>query len=558
MTFQPRVDDQLLIDGTSYRIVEHPEVPGRPYAQEGRQGIVYQLEGPDGFRALKAFKPMYRLPALVSLANRLERFAELPGLQVCRRTVLSANRHADLLKDHTDLTYAVLMPWVEGPTWMNVILLKRPLSPEQSLALARSLARVLTTMEERNLAHCDLSSQNLMAPALAERVSASRGLPPAASPGATPMASSGVALVDVEGMYAPGLDRPRDIISGSAGYAHRSLGEGVWAPEADRFAGAVLLAEVLSWHDDRVRELAHGESYFELAETQQYCERLRLLREVLQLYGNQVVTLFEQAWFSNQLLECPTFGEWTVTLPQAWPVVVAPTSPSPATPPHVPVQHVATRPRPWVWITLALVALVALAAILVSLLMQALKPGAPTAPRPTPVATRAATLVPTVQPTALPIPTDTPRPTPTVARASPQPTVAGRIVPLAVRSVEPGRSGYRKLTLDGLSYAGGKLTLWGDVQMPDGRFPDQFWLVSWVGDDVISRYNLDPTDGKIQWFPVTGEYRKEDAQGALATWSPTENTRCLVWIQLEAKAGKISERIMVQFDLSRLLPGCVK
>jgi len=136
--------------------------------------------------------------------------------------------------------------------------------------------------------------------------------------------------------------------------------------------------------------------------------------------------------------------------------------------------------------------------------------------------------------------------------------LAGRLAPLAVRSVEPGRSGYRRLNLDGLSYARGKLTLWGDVQMPEGRFPDQFWLVSWVGDDVISRYNLDPTDGKIKWFPVTGEYRKEDAQGALATWSPTENTRCLVWIQLEAKAGKISERTMVQFDLSRLLPGCIK
>jgi len=558
MTFQPRVDDQLLIDGTSYRIVEHPEVPGRPYAQEGRQGIVYQLKGPDGFRALKAFKPMYRVPALVSLADRLERCAELPGLQVCQRTVLSANRHADLLKDHTDLTYAVLMPWVEGPTWMNVVLLKRPLSPEQSLALARALGRVLTTMEERNLAHCDLSSQNLMVPALAERVSVSRGLRPDASPGAIQVASFGMALVDVEGMYAPGLDRPRDIISGSAGYAHRSLGEGVWAPEADRFAGAVLLAEILSWHDDRVREMAHGDSYFELAETQQYCERLRLLREVLQLYGNRVVTLFEQAWFSNKLIECPTFGEWAVTLPQAWPVVVAPPVAGRATPSRAPVQRAATRPRPWVWIALALVALVALAAVIVALLMHALKPGALPVPRPTPSATRAATLTPTARPTALPTSTVTPRPTPTVARASPQPTVAGRIAPLAVRSVELGRSGYRKLNLDGLSYAGGKLTLWGDVQMPEGRFPDQFWLVSWVGDDVISRYNLDPTDGKIKWFPVTGEYRKEDAQGALATWNPTENTRCLVWIQIEAKAGKIAEKIMLQFDLGKLLPGCVK
>ena len=84
MAFQPQVGQQLGIDGTTYRIAEHPAAPDMPYGQEGRQAIVYQLaaEGQEK-RALKVFKAHYRLPALVSLAAKLAPFADLPGLQVC-------------------------------------------------------------------------------------------------------------------------------------------------------------------------------------------------------------------------------------------------------------------------------------------------------------------------------------------------------------------------------------------------------------------------------------------------------------------------------------------
>ena len=175
MPFHPQVGDQLNIDGVIYRIAEHPAAPGIPYGQEGRQAIVYQLvaSSPDagegqggGLRALKVFRPRYRVPALVTLADRIAAFAELPGLLVCRRTVLSARRHKDLLRQYPDLLYAVLMPWVEGPTWVQVLLEKRELSPEQSLALARALAEILAGMEEHGLAHCDLSGPNVMLPYL--------------------------------------------------------------------------------------------------------------------------------------------------------------------------------------------------------------------------------------------------------------------------------------------------------------------------------------------------------------------------------------------------------
>jgi WD40 repeat protein len=272
--------------------------------------------------ALKVFRARFRTPALVSQAEKLAAFADLPGLTVCRRTVLTPTRHADLLRREPDLTYAVLMPWIEGPTWVEVMLEKRPLTPQQALDLARAFAQVLVRMEEQGLAHCDLSGPNVLLPMLANSP-----LPLGEGPGVR------VELVDVEGLYAPGLPRPEVLPSGSAGYAHRTAREGLWGPTADRFAGAVLLAEMLGWSDETVREACYGETYFDPAEMPSLNSPLppgapfgddkglgvrsaTLLSALARHYGQPVADLFERAWTSETLADCPTFGEWLVALPE--------------------------------------------------------------------------------------------------------------------------------------------------------------------------------------------------------------------------------------------------
>jgi hypothetical protein len=322
MPFQPNVHDELTIDGVTYRIAEHPAAPGIPYGQEGRAGIVYlepspspagRERGPGGEgskAALKVFKPRFRLPFLVAQADRMAPFAALPGLRACQRTVLTPFRHADLLRQHPDLTYAVLMPWIEGPTWFDILMGKKLLPPQTSLDLARSLAQVLARMEEQGIAHCDLSGPNVMLPLLA--------------------GGTGVELVDLEGLYAPGMTRPQELSSGSAGYAQKQVAGGLWAPEADRFAGAVLLAEMLGWCDPQVVQAAWGESYFDPREMQQDCPRYRILMNSLQHnWGSRTAALFQQAWHSDTMTDCPTFGEWLVILPEQIPT--AEESPAPDT-----------------------------------------------------------------------------------------------------------------------------------------------------------------------------------------------------------------------------------
>src|SRR5437879_4334536 len=100
MPFQPEVNQELVIDAVAYHVAPHPAVPSMVYGQEGRQGTVYQLAAAADRRALKVFKPRHRVPAMVTLAERLATFAELPGLAVCQRVVLSARRHTELLHEN--------------------------------------------------------------------------------------------------------------------------------------------------------------------------------------------------------------------------------------------------------------------------------------------------------------------------------------------------------------------------------------------------------------------------------------------------------------------------
>jgi len=123
--------------------------------------------------------------------------------------------------------------------------------------------------------------------------------------------------VDLEGLYAPGMPQPEVLTSGSAGYAHRTAKEGLWGPRADRFAGAVLLAEMLGFCDEGVCQASWGESYFDPQEMQQETPRYRTLVAALERrWGSNVARLFERAWRSDSLLDCPTFGEWLVAMPE--------------------------------------------------------------------------------------------------------------------------------------------------------------------------------------------------------------------------------------------------
>ena len=306
MTFQPNPGDGIVINGKSYTVGQHPAAPGVAYAQAGRQGIVYQLIPVDGqlheAKALKVFFPKFRIPAMVYQSEHMGNYREIPGLQVSSREVLTPERNGDLIAEYPDLLYAVIMPWIHGCTWFDVISDQRNLGRSESLVLAKALAAIGSSMEQRGLAHCDLSAPNVMLPFFSEVK--------------LPEGAAAVELVDVEQMYSPKMDRPDVLLAGSPGYAaHRTVHSGLWSAYADRFAGAVIIAEMLGWSDPAIVNRAWGESYFDQHEMQTPCERYFLLKKSLgQRWDAKISELFGRAWDSQDLSSCPTFGEWLIAL----------------------------------------------------------------------------------------------------------------------------------------------------------------------------------------------------------------------------------------------------
>ena len=296
MAFHPMPEQKLHIENTIYRVTEHPSAQGMPYGQEGRRAVVYQLVAGDKKKyALKVFKPRFRVPRMVTVSKKLLPYASLPGLKACKRIVLTGSQHTNLLRSYPDLTYAVIMPWVEGTTWQEILLTEKNFPLDKSLRLASSFAKVLMSLEERGVAHCDLSGPNLII-----------------------QQENQIGLVDLEEMYGPGFLEPKEIPAGSPGYAHQFAPRGLWTEEADRFAGAVLLAEMLCWSDPHVRKAAWGESYFAPEDLQGENDRYRVLHTALKrIYGERMQALFIQTWHADKLQDCPTFAEWVVALPEA-------------------------------------------------------------------------------------------------------------------------------------------------------------------------------------------------------------------------------------------------
>jgi hypothetical protein len=296
--FNPGPRDRLVIGGQVFQVMPHPAVPTFAFGQEGRKAFVYQVAASvgGGLYALKKFKPAYRVAELVDVCDALARFAGWPGLEVCDRQCLHRGAHDDALDRYPDLEYAVLMPWITGSTWYDIVIATTSLSRLESLTFANAMAQVLSALEEAGLAHCDIAAPNVIIN------------------GATGQAH----LIDVEDLYSPSFNPPGALPAGTDGYAHKTASAGLWGPSADRFAGAVIMAEMVAWHSPEIRRAADEEHFFSVDEMQQDSPRYRLMRRTLAETDPLLAELFDQAWFSETLDDCPRLKDWYEVINQAY------------------------------------------------------------------------------------------------------------------------------------------------------------------------------------------------------------------------------------------------
>lgn len=300
--FEPKANEQfpLRIESQDryFQALEHPRAPGFAHAMEGGKAFVYRLKelnSSDGEYALKVMKAKHRDPSLEDICNKLDALKTVPGLGVCERCCLSPSNAPDAIRQFKDLSYAILMPWVQGFSWFDVLYLgkkgQHTLTIEQSVTLALNLADILARLEERGIAHCDLSAGNIILDAQTLTVE----------------------LLDVEDVFAPGFRQPASLPLGTPGYQHKTSAQGQWGATADRFAAAVLLSEMLGWHDTNAKDASYGETYFEPAELQKpNVQRFDVLVGAISSHRNAepLIDLLRAAWESDTLDACPSIQQW--------------------------------------------------------------------------------------------------------------------------------------------------------------------------------------------------------------------------------------------------------
>ena len=302
--FQPFCGMFLPIGETVFEFLPHPSFPGEKenvFYLEGGTAFLYKVLNVDTGApyALKVFKRGFRMRQIATLSAALARYENLPALRVEQRQCITRARDAELIRTYPEMEYAILMPWISTPSWAGLLLNPQFSSTytfEQARTLARATASALSALEARGIAHADIAGSNLV---------------PAAD-------KQQVQLLDLENMYLPGLPPPQKKSQGTPGYQHQRLGpDGQWCPEGDRFAGAILLTEMLTWWNARVRARVpeDAESLFRPEELQtQEALCLPVVRDTLYTLSPRLLELFDQAWLSRTLEECPPLRAWAAAL----------------------------------------------------------------------------------------------------------------------------------------------------------------------------------------------------------------------------------------------------
>jgi hypothetical protein len=263
------------------------------YKRPARRATVYKVRYQGHDVAMKVFYKRYAAPENLVLGQQLRQFMRVPGLRVCDRRVITEDEARR--SGAPGLSYAFLMPWIDGEPWIDMIEANRRLDRPSCFALACRTAEILAGLEKQGLAHTDISGGNLIINNIGPR--------PA------------VELVGVEKIYHPSFIDIPSLVDGTPGYIYPgNKGKDFRNPYGDRFAGSILLTEMLVWHDEWIRASIDEGSLFGQEELCKESGKFRGVSRILRTDSPRAADLFTQAWESSSLSECPSLADWRSAL----------------------------------------------------------------------------------------------------------------------------------------------------------------------------------------------------------------------------------------------------
>lgn len=297
MSFDPEVGDKITLGGTVYTVEPRTRGSLRAYQQEGGKAIVYKLKhaANGSFWAFKVFSFAYRGEHQASSVKRLEQLRGMQGLHAASQAVIPASDTS--VQEFPEFAWAVMMPWIEGQTWADILddVAKRmkAYSKQEAISEATALARLFTSLELIGHVHCDISCGNVI------RI-----------PGSTPQYE----LIDLEDMRISGESMPKNSTPGTPGYAlpgvyTTAVGAG------DRYAAAIVLIEALALGTPHAATLASMEGVFTAnRDNEKDRERFNNIIDHVIKWNPQLASLFRQAWNAASLEECPKIEQITTAL----------------------------------------------------------------------------------------------------------------------------------------------------------------------------------------------------------------------------------------------------
>lgn len=294
MSFEPKPGMHILIgdediEFTSLETNKSPSI--YVYAEEGKESTVYRVAKGSTNYALKVFRPAYRHKRLITTVKQLNILKNLDGLAAADRIIIESQTYPDLIKLYPELSFSILMPWIQGRSWGRIIEDNSDLQFEDYLKIVKSLSRVMTNLERYELAHCDLSHNSFMIDS----------------------SFSSIQLYDLENMYGRNMPRPVPELSyGTPGYRSRWIAEnGLWDAKSDRFAFAILCSEIITWYNKSIRDnKARVDSFFAEEEIGNITPRYNFMMYCLGQLNPKLPELFQRAWCSTALDQCPAISDW--------------------------------------------------------------------------------------------------------------------------------------------------------------------------------------------------------------------------------------------------------
>ena len=297
------------VNGRQLQLLRHPLLPDTPLSIQKGQAEAFCLQAPNGERwILKKFHTGKELDRryLMAVTQRL------PDVEGCRagrqryvltRTCLSSTSKTYYARDLAQfLDNTILMPQIAGVDWAGLADDVRDgslhLSDDARIRLAGNLAQLVQTLESHGCAHRDLSSGNVFL---------------------TPDAGK-AQLIDFDATYHTSLAMPMATTAGTAGYIAPFVWQGnepdarlTWCPAADRYALALLAAEILMLRKGSPLT-ADGGMFAQDELRHRKGPSLNQIRRDLRSCRPEAADLLDTALMSDSFFACPAPNQWIEAL----------------------------------------------------------------------------------------------------------------------------------------------------------------------------------------------------------------------------------------------------